>query len=485
MYFILEFYLLLSILFFFLFGISNAYSSNIRFPNIESSLLSLVFIIIANSIYLCLNNSFLELVLFNNLITKDSSNNLVSLLLLLINLIVILVTRYYNKTLYIISFEFLFLVLFLTFNSILLVSVNNLFLFFLLLESQSITLFILSSINKRSRYSIESSLKYFILGSFSSIIMLLGISMVYITTSFMFFDDLIVFFSSIDSVFLNTGVSFALIFISVGFFFKLYSAPFHFWVSDIYEGSASSSVLLFASSSFFVFYYMFIKLFFVVFYKFFNFYSNYLIVFAICSMIFGTLGGLLQIRLKRLLAYSSITVTGYIFLILFSESLYSIESVLFFILVYITISIGMFTIVTNLLLDNSHYVSFFTQISSLVNSNRVLSFFFTTFLFSVGGIPPFVGFIAKLELLVALILKNAYLLFFVFLVISVVSLFYYVRVVKYVFSKKISYWVSFKQINYTSSLVISFIFLINIISVLFNSTYFLFCKLLTLNLILL
>jgi len=228
MYFILEFYLLLSILFFFLFGISNAYSSNIRFPNIESSLLSLVFIIIANSIYLCLNNSFLELVLFNNLITKDSSNNLVSLLLLLINLIVILVTRYYNKTLYIISFEFLFLVLFLTFNSILLVSVNNLFLFFLLLESQSITLFILSSINKRSRYSIESSLKYFILGSFSSIIMLLGISMVYITTSFMFFDDLIVFFSSIDSVFLNTGVSFALIFISVGFFFKLYSAPFHF-----------------------------------------------------------------------------------------------------------------------------------------------------------------------------------------------------------------------------------------------------------------
>ena len=224
---------------------------------------------------------------------------------------------------------------------------------------------------------------------------------------------------------------------------------------------------------------------FIVFYSFFDFFSNYLIAFSILSMVFGTFGGLLQVRFKRLLAYSSVTVTGYLFLVLFSESLYSLESVLFFILVYIITSIGIFSIFTSLLLDSSYYASFFNQISGLVNTNRVISLFLTSFLFSIGGIPPFVGFISKLELLVSLVLKNIYYLFFTFLIISIISFFYYVRVVKYIYSKQILSWVSFKQISYSNSIVMSSIFLINITGIVFNGTSFLFCKLLTLNLILL
>lgn len=479
MYFLLEFYLMFSLVLFFLFGISYSYASILHFPCLDTNLLYITLLISSNSLIVCLNTSILDVTLFNNLIVKNSSSTILFIIIILLNILSLLVTRHYNKQLSIISFEYFFLVLLLNLNSVLLISVNNLFLFFLLVELQSIVLFILSAINRRSRYSIESSLKYFILGSFSSILMLLGIALVYITTSLLFFDDLVIFLTLLGSEStIQTGLSIALVLVSIGFFFKLYSAPFHFWVSDIYQGSASSSVIVFSSSSLFVFFFLFVKFFFMVFYSFF---SYYLLGFSILSMFFGTIGGLLQRRLKRVLAYSSITVTGYLFLILCSESVYSLESFFCFLIVYILTSVGVLTIFCNIMLNKSLFVNFTNQLTSLVRSNKIISFVLASFLFSIGGIPPFLGFVAKLEALNSLLLISSYACFFIFLVTSVVSFLYYVRIVKHVYTKHVITWVSFLRFDYTSSVVLVIIFFVSILGLNFNSFLFLICKLVSIN----
>jgi len=484
MYILLELYILFSILFFFFFSISYCYSLKLKLPNLDNNLFALSFIIFLNSLYLCLNNTFTDLSLFNNLLLKDGSTNVICLFIITINLFVIVLTRYYNKTLFIPSFEFQLLILFITFNSLFLISVNNLFLFFLLLEVLSISLFILSAINRRSRYSIESSLKYFVLGSFSSILMLLGISLVYISTSLMFLDDLSILFSSLNySVLFSTGINLALIFISIGFFFKLYSAPFHFWVSDIYQGSATSSVFLFATSSSFIFFYLFIKLFFTTFYPFFSFFNYYFIIFSLLSMFFGCIGGLIQNRIKKILAYSSITSIGYLILVLFSCSTSSIESAFLFIISYIITAIGIFTILCSILLKNKSFLNFSVQLTNISTSNRLMSFSLASFLFSMGGIPPFFGFIAKFELIGSLLTSKLFYLFFIFLLISTISFLYYLRILKWIYTKNNNTSVLFEELNYTTSLVISFILLGITLSSIFNSSLFLFSKLVSICLL--
>jgi len=485
---ILEIHIVITIFYFFIFGIAFCNSTNNSFPRLDSLLLLLFGILCFNSIYICSNTSFLGLSLFNNLIYKDSSSNLLSFFIISSSLVSSASLYYYNKSLYIPLFEYLFLILLFIMNSVLLFSVNNLFLFFLLLEIQSISLFILSSINKRSRYSIESSLKYFVLGSFSSIILLLGISLIYISTSFMFFDELSFFshkFSTnIYDGTLTTGMGMGLIFLSVGFLFKLYCAPFHFWASDIYQGSALSSVIIFASSSFFVFFYLFIKIFFVVFYSYSFLFSPFFFIFSVLSLVFGTIGGLLQKKIKRLMAYSSVTATGYILLILCSNNFFSLSSSFFFLFSYFLGVIGVFISISGIVINKNSFLNFSTDLTNFFNSNKLLSFFIACFFFSLGGIPPFFGFLGKLEILGSLVSSHSYYLFFFFFFISTLSFLYYGRIVKYIYSRNVSFFHFSTSYSYIVSLFLFFIFFFSVSLIHYNSFLYLLTNLISYSLLL-
>lgn len=489
MYSILEVYFLTSPLIFFIYGIIFSLSFNLKFPRLDSSLQYFFYLILLNGLFLNLNVSFVEYSLFNNTLVKTGESNILFSIIIVFSFFTVFVTSNYNKSISISSFEFFFLILLSVLNSSLLLSVNHLFLFFLLLEFQSMLLFIFASINRRSRYGIEGALKYFILGSFSSILLLLGIALVYISTSFMFFDDFISFsfiIKEIDSFFFRSSFQLGVLFISIGMLFKLYSAPFHFWVADIYQGSSFGSVLFFSITSFVIFFFLFIKIFFSIFYE--VLYSlgfyEWLRFFSILSILFGCLGGLSQKKLKRIIAYSSITSTGYIILILSSYNTFSIVSSFLFIYSYIIALIGIFAILSELLLSNNSYIENYSQLKNFFLVNKTSSFMLSCFFFSLGGLPPFLGFLAKFELLYSLIFSNSYYLFFFFMFFSTISFFYYVRVVKYSYSKDPYSWNFSKNPSYSSGLILVICFFLISLGLFWNSSFLLFSKVVTVNIIL-
>lgn len=231
MYFISESCLFISLVIFFIFGITFTYSPSLGFPKLSKPLHFLFFLILSNYIYLNLNSSLGDISLFNGLFLKDFSSNIYCSILTLFILASIISTYSSNIKLNIPIFELLFLLLISILNLSFFFYSNNLFIFFLLLEVQSIILFIFTAVNKQNRYAIEAALKYFILGSFSSITMLLGISLIYLISSFMSFEDLFLFsniFYGSNDMLLHYGFSLGLGFFAVGFFFKIYAAPMHF-----------------------------------------------------------------------------------------------------------------------------------------------------------------------------------------------------------------------------------------------------------------
>jgi len=170
------------------------------------------------------------------------------------------------------SFEFSILILLSLLSLNLILITVNLISFYLLLEFQSFCFYILASYGKKNKYSFEAGLKYFILGSFSSVLLLFGIVLFYGFTGIFYYDDLHLFFlnfSNISSnVYLTSVFNFAIALMLVGLLFKLYAFPFHFWVSDIYQGSPFIVTFFFSTIPFFSTFYIFIKLYMYIYFFF-------------------------------------------------------------------------------------------------------------------------------------------------------------------------------------------------------------------------
>lgn len=484
-----DFFLLSSILLFIIFGVSFCYSPKLKYPRLDDSLYLFFFFILSNSIYLLLSDGIAEKSLYNGLILKDSISNILGAAFLLINLVTGFVMRYYNKKIGISTFEYLLVLLLLGFNSTLLISSDHLFLTFVLIEVQSGLLIILAAINRRSRPSIESGLKYFILGSFSSILLLLGISLLYVTTSFLYYGDLVLFlnlfFSNVNTSVIQWGIYLALPLIAIGFLFKVYSAPFHFWVSDIYQGSANSAVLFFSTSSFFLYFYVFVKLYFVIFFDLFYYFQFFFIAFSILSMVAGAIGGLMQRKLKRVIAYSSVTATGYLLLVISSNSVDSLISFFVFFITYMVALFGIFIILSQILLNGRSFISFFGDFENFYKTNKAISFLLSSFFFSLGGVPPFAGFVGKFEMLGSLFFNGYFSAFLAFLIISTISFLYYARIVKSVYTKDYNKFFYFENFSFFNAVIVSFCFIFLLMGLFYNGSLYFFSQLLVFNLIVL
>ena len=392
--------------------------------------------------------------------------------ILLVFLIFIFAIKQYTFYFKYYDFEFILILFISLFSSILILNSNDLISLFFIIELQSLTFYILVASKQTSSFSTESGLKYFILGCFSSGIILFGISLIYGFTGLLSYTDLTLFLSEakisdfvLDSNFISfSGFLIGFLLLTAGFLFKLGSVPFHMWMPDVYEGSpllitAYLSTLPKISLIFVIF-----KLYYSVFFEVFLFSQGLFMLTALFSIILGSIAAIYQIKLKRMLTYSMITNTGYL---LFGLSLGDISGIyvtLFYLISYIFIMIGLFFCFLSLRDRSSGLlIKRINMFSNLLEINPFLSFSIFILLFSIAGVPPLLGFYSKFFLFLFSLKYKMYWLTILFVIFSVISVFYYIRLVKLIYFNRSNGWIFLSDISFLNSLVISFITIVNIL----------------------
>jgi proton-translocating NADH-quinone oxidoreductase chain N len=227
--------------------------------------------------------------------------------------------------------------------------------------------------------------------------------------------------------FLSVGI----LFIAVGFLFKLTAAPFHFWAPDVYEGAPTSVTAFFSITPKLAIMAVFLRLFLVGFYDFLFSWQSILIVSSFLSLFIGSFGAVAQTRVKRLLVYSSIGHMGYLLMGVASGTVEGLQSVLLYLCIYFIMTVNIFAVVLALRdVQTGQNVKYIEDLSMLSKSHPLLAFSFTLTLFSMAGIPPLAGFCSKFYLFFAALSSSLYLLAVFGILSSMLSCFYYLRVIK-------------------------------------------------------
>jgi NADH-quinone oxidoreductase subunit N len=240
--------------------------------------------------------------------------------------------------------------------------------------------------------------------------------------------------------------------------FKLGAAPFHVWIPDVYEGSPLPSTIFFATAIKFTTLIILIRLFTTIFMQ---VDASYYVVFlcAFTSLFVGSIGTLRQTKLKRFVAYSGIVHVGFMLLCLCSlESAYALQAFFFYILLYMITTVGFFGIVGSMrpLSDCSYRSIYFIEFSHLAQKNLLLSVSGMIFIASMAGIPPLSGFFAKFYVLFATVDSRNFFLAMVALILSVLSMFYYLRIIRIMwFDPSLTNWISYRPPERLCSLLIS------------------------------
>jgi len=436
-----------------------------KFPNLFKNNLILLIFILLNVLFLVLNNLNIDSFTISNFFEKNTFTSIVQLLTISFSIIILIVGYPYIINNKINNFELLILFSISIFSLFLLVISVHMTTVYLLLELQGIAFYILTSFNRRNPYSLESGLKYFILGSFSSILLLFGISIIYGFTGLLSFNDINLFLKNIDlynSNFNFNLISIGFVFILISFLFKFYAAPFHLWISDIYQGAPTVITAFFAVVPFISIFYLFNKILLVVFFKLYVIYNPIIMITIVTSLTLGTFGALYQKKIKRLLAYSSITGIGYFLLLFIYENPIMLQNIYTYILLYSFSLLSIFTLFLQLFLSkDKKYIEQISSLKGLININRGIAIILLFFIFNIAGIPPFSLFIGKLLLLTALAISKNYFFIFITIIITILSCYYYLKLIKIVyFDVSDSKWLLIKNLNYTTSfLLIIFAFL--------------------------
>jgi NADH-quinone oxidoreductase subunit N len=350
---------------------------------------------------------------------------------------------------------------------------NEFFIIYLALELQNLILYILTSLRRWRSKSIESSMKYYIMGSFSSGLLLYGIVMLFgyfgtldfIEISYLIKDILVLEIEIYYIIYMS-------FFILIGLLFKLGVAPFHWWVPEIYEGAPVIITLFFSiipKFSLIVILYKF-YIYILIYLNF--FFNDFFFFLSILSLLIGFIFSLYQKKIIKLLAYSSIFNSGF-FLACFSNGTYlSLISVFYFFIPYMFLLLGIFFILIVFRKIKNEKMNLLWDFSLLANSNLILALIIAILFFSLAGIPPLSGFFGKFFILLSIYLNKFYILFFILMIFSIFSSFYYFRVIRFLFfSNKLDY--IFIKPNLSSLLLVIY-FLISIFFFLFFDYIFLF-----------
>ena len=372
---------------------------------------------------------------FNNLLINNNFTIFFKTLILSGTIVIALISFNQLKDLKILTSEFFFLINLSLVGILILISSNNIFTMYLGLELQAICLYILAAYNKFNLKSSESGVKFFIIGALSSGILLYGLSLIYSFTNSTNFNDIsLILTESVKTkenfLILNLGF----IFILCGLFFKIAVVPFHMWAPDVYEGSPLSITAFFATIPKIGAIAFIIKFLYLPFLSFYSSWFQILYFVSVISLIYGSIAAINQFNFKRLLAYSSITHMGFILIGLLSLNNFGIKSIQLYTFIYLINILGIFTCLSCLKnKKNNLFLENIDDFSGLLKKNSFLSFSLAIFLFSLIGLPPLSGFFGKLYILLGAIDNEYYFISIIAILASLVSAFYYLRIIKNIF----------------------------------------------------
>ncbi|MFH1196850.1 MAG: NADH-quinone oxidoreductase subunit N [bacterium] len=309
---------------------------------------------------------------------------------------------------------------------------KNILMIFLGLELMSICFYVLAGINRKKILANEASMKYFLLGAFATGFIVYGIALIYGSAQTISIDRIISNFGSLSSNLLFvTGF---LLFL-IGFSFKIAAFPFHMWVPDVYQGSATTVTgLMSTTGKAAAFSVLLIMMTAVLGEKVPNKFMEYFAVIAVLSMLYGSIVAIAQDNLKRMLAYSSISHAGYMAIGLAAGNLSAGAGIMFYLAAYIFMNLGAFGIIAMLEGEDDSNLDL-NSYAGLNSRNPVLAGFMALFMFALAGIPPLAGFFGKYYVFVAAVDAHLTWLAIVGVLSSVINVYFYIRVVVYMYFK--------------------------------------------------
>jgi NADH-quinone oxidoreductase subunit N len=458
-----EIFISLSIMFLLVLGVFKNDSSKIIFN------ISLLVLLIASIITLNETFSIDRVTLFNNSVVIDHMSSLMKIITLIGAFLVLVISSAYLKSFKIFKIEYPVLILSSVLGMMVMISSNDLIVFYIGLELQSLALYVLATFNRDQLKSSEAGLKYFVLSALSSGLLLYGCSLIY---GFSGSTNFNVISSQLNS---NEYVlTFGIVFILVGLAFKISAVPFHMWAPDVYEGSPTSVTLFFTMVPKIAALTVFIRFLYVPFLNLIDQWQMIIIFLSIASMLFGAIAAIGQTNIKRLVAYSSIGHIGYTLAGLATGSNEGIQSSITYISIYVIMNLALFSCLL-MLKRNDQYYEDIDDLSGLSKNHPLLSLSLLVILFSLAGIPPLAGFFAKFYIFKAVIEQSMYFLAIVGLLSTVIAAFYYLRIIKIIYFDKErekydedhSLWLKFSLTFSTILILLYFIFpsqLIDVVS---------------------
>ena len=250
-------------------------------------------------------------------------------------------------------------------------------------------------------------------------------------------------------------ISVGLIFTISAFLFKLGAAPYHMWIADVYEGAPSLISLIFAVVPKVAFFIVVLRVSYTSFWSFFSiFWEDFFCFCGVLSLFIGCICGLGEIKIKRLLAFSSVGHVGFLCLGLASGNVEGVQAVIFYLFVYMLTASFLWIYVLYLDLSSKSSLLTFADAVGLVRSNPFLGFGVALMIFSLAGIPPFGGFFAKFNIFIGLVDSSFYIMSIIAVVTSVISAFYYIRLIKIFYFEKTQNWFYFAPLNKSASLIL-------------------------------
>lgn len=451
--FLPEFFLVAAILTIVLYGSVYSVSRELNYPlvNLSTCNLSILTLLITGGLVFSTNE--VSSVVFNGTFICDALSQNAKLFVIVGATVCLLMNIAYVQQEKINSFEYFLLILLAVFGLMLLSSSFDLISAYLAIELQSLCLYVLAAFNRESAYSTEAGLKYFILGAFSSGLLLFGISILYGFTGTTNFEDLHLLFSleGTDQRTAQMGVAF----LSCALLFKISAAPFHVWSPDVYDGAPLNSTIFFALVPKIALIVLFLRIFFFCFGAQPGYWQTIISFCAVASVFVGSFIALKQRKIKRLLAYSSVGHVGYILIAFSSGSLMGFHASILYIFSYMLMGAGVWCIVSSLEnCDLKKRTKTLADLSSLNKSNPTLAFSGAALIFSMAGVPPLIGFYAKLNVFLASLNASMFIFSITILLVSVVSTYYYIRIVKTFFFEGISKRVFYMPISKENSLIL-------------------------------
>jgi NADH-quinone oxidoreductase subunit N len=336
----------------------------------------------------------------------------------------------YNRRRGIARFEYPVLILLATAGMSMMISAYDFISLYVGLELQSLALYVVASFERDSLRSTEAGLKYFVLGALASGMMLFGISLIYGFSGATSFETLQQVFQTGAAA--SIGIVFGVVFIVVGLAFKVSAVPFHMWTPDVYEGAPTPVTAFFSVAPKVAAIALFVRVMIDPFGRLVGDWWQVIWAISIASMVLGALAAITQHNIKRLMAYSSIGHMGYALMGLATGTDKGISAILFYMAIYVIMNIGTFGAILCMRRDGK-MVEEIADLSGLARTQPGLAAVIGIFMFSLAGIPPLAGFLAKFYIFLAAIDARYYGLAIVGVLASVVGAYYYLRIVKVMF----------------------------------------------------